>query len=157
MTQSNGRVRPVGLRPQRDHFDIGEVQARHRVAQEFGLLPGGFDQRVAPVRVRDGEWQARKPRAGADVRDREAAQVRQHRERVEQVLVHALGRFADRRQVHARVPVRKLVKERPERLDLRRREREAEPAQIPPTAVPQSPRPRQAILTTVRPWIWPFT
>ena len=52
-----------------------------------------------------------------------------HRKRVEHVLVDALARFADRRQVQARVPVRKLVKEYPERFDLRRREREAEPAQ----------------------------
>ena len=45
---------------------------RHRMAHEFGLLAGGLDERIAPVRVRDRERQARKARAGADVRDREA-------------------------------------------------------------------------------------
>src|SRR5688500_5929901 len=69
-----GPWRLVGLRPERDHFDVGQVEARHDVAQESGFFSGGFDEGEAPVGVRDGERQARKARAGADVRDREPLQ-----------------------------------------------------------------------------------
>ena len=90
------------------------------------LLSGRFDERIAPVEVRDGKRQARKAGARPDVGDREALQMRQHRERIEQVLVHDVRRIADRGQVEARVPVAELGHERQERVDLAALEREAE-------------------------------
>ena len=126
MTLSKGLRRLQRLRPPLDHLHVGQAEHGDGMPHEFGLLPRRFDERIAPVEVRDRERQAREPGARADIRDREALEVRQHGERIEQVLVHDLGGILDGGQVHARVPVGELLDEREHRLDLGRLEREAE-------------------------------
>ena len=59
---------------------------------ESSLLAGGLDQGKAPLRIDDGQRQARKPGAGADVGDALAAQVWLQAQAVEHMLVqHARG------------------------------------------------------------------
>src|SRR5882672_2865212 len=61
-----------------------------------------------PLRSRKREWDARKSRPGANVGDpcslRPLRQVRQHGERIKQMLAHHGKRFANRGQVVAAVP-----------------------------------------------------
>jgi hypothetical protein len=100
---------PKGLHAALVHARVAQAELDRRLAQERGLFLAGFHEYDAPVAARDGERDARQPGPRADVRKRAVdghGQMRQHGERVEQVMAHHRERIAQRGQVVGLVPLR---------------------------------------------------
>ncbi len=87
--------------------DIAEPELDDRLPQERRLLVVAVEQHDAPTESCDGERNARQPAATADVENAQGAlfgKVRQHRQRVEQMVRHHLPRIADRGEVVRTIP-----------------------------------------------------
>ena len=70
--------------------------------------------------IHDRQWQAGKPRAGTDIEDALATQVRLHGQAVEQVLGDLRAPLTNRGEVHALVPLVQLVEQAQQLPGLRR-------------------------------------
>ncbi len=100
-------------------LDIVAPQAERGAFDESRLLAGGLDQRKTALRIDDGQRQARKARAGADVGDAAAAQVGLQSQTVEDMFAQHPQPVADCRQIELRVADFKFVHELEQRLAAR--------------------------------------
>src|SRR4029434_3068520 len=79
-------LRSIVLSARVHRLHVAQAESLRRVLDEFELLRRRVNESELELRQRDGERQAGKTRAGADVRDASAAQVAVYGETVEQVL-----------------------------------------------------------------------
>ena len=120
-----GRNPLAGARLQR--LDIAETERACGVRHEAHLLAVGVEQREPPLRLRDGERQPGEARAGADIGDARAVQMRRHGQAVEQMVRDHLVARGHGREVVGPVPARELVQQTRERRRLRGVEHDTEP------------------------------
>src|SRR6202167_6692552 len=93
------------------HLDVAAAYAVGGLRGKSRFLAGGLDQHEAPRGIDDGQRQAGKSRAGADVRDTRAAQIRMQAQAVEHVFAQHAGPIANRRQIEFAVGALELVDE----------------------------------------------
>ncbi len=97
------------LRARVDRGDVLEAEQRSDVIDELQLLCRRIDQREVHVRRNDRKRKSGKSRAGADIGNARAVQVRVSRQAVEEVLRDLLWALAYCREIHALVPYVELI------------------------------------------------
>ena len=106
------RRRHIILDARDDRFRVRQRQLVDGLLQKRAFLVVAVERDDAPVRLRDGERNRRHTAAAADVEHAQSGartdgrQMRQYGERVENVVRDHSFRFADRRQVVRRIPLR---------------------------------------------------
>ena len=108
--------RPVVFGASMFNLNILAPETECGLLHESGLLAGALDQRKVPRWIDDGERQAGKTRARADVGDPRAAQVGLQSQAVEDMLAQHPQTVAYGRQIELRVSGFQLIDELEQRL-----------------------------------------